>query len=142
MNKLFRALGAFVYASIIAIAFLALSSFILAKGIVSIDGFWKTTIFVIVMIVFFAWLSEKGLQLLSIPFNWLWDETMTARIVTAVPAVIVGLWCLAAPFRIPMKFTTGDWVLVVIWWLGVLFFYVNFFLMPFISKDMGIKGNR
>lgn len=142
MNKLFRTIGSFVYASIVAIAFLFLAAFVLSKGIVYIHGFWKTSIYVIVISIAFAWLSEVGLKLLSIPFNWLWDETLVERTAAAIPAVLVGLWCLSAPFRIKQSFTTGDWVFVVVWGLCVLFFYVNFFLLPFLSKDIKIRSAK
>lgn len=137
MKSWFRAMGAFMYALIISVAFLFLAVFLLSKGIVAVSGFLKTAIMIIGIVVLVAWLSEKGLELLSIPFNWLWDRSKKTRIATAIPAVLIGLWCLSAPIRIPVKFTTGDWVLVVIWCLGVLVFYVNLFLMPFSSPNMG-----
>ena len=138
MSKLLRTLGSFVYASAISIAFLFLAVFALSKGIVSIHGFWKTAIFVIAISVAFAWLAEIGLQLLSIPFNWLWDQTPIERIAAAIPAALVGIWCISAPFRIQEHFTTGDWVVTVLWGIGVLCFYANLFLLPFLSKDIGI----
>lgn len=140
MKSLFRAFGAFIYASVVSIGFMILSVLLLMKGITVVHGFWKTALLIIGFIVMFAWLAEKGLELLSLPFNWLWDQTMTTRVATAIPVVLVGLWCMAAPFRLPIEFTTGDWVLTAIWWIGVLFFYVNFILMPFTSPNMGVRN--
>lgn len=133
-----RTLGAFLYASIISLAYLWLSALIITKSIIYVNGFWHTLFTAFGFTLLFSWISERGIGYLSILFNWLWDRTKKTRIATVIPVVGVGLWCIAMPIRIPITLTIGDWVLVGIWEiLSILFFY-NLLLLPFINTNMGV----
>lgn len=133
-----RTLGSFLYASLISLVYLWLSVLTVTKSIVYANGFWHTLFTVLGFVFLFSWISERGIQYLSIPFNWLWDITIKTRIATAIPVAGIGLWCIAMPLQIPITLTFGDWVLVSVWEiLSVVFFY-NLLLLPFRNTDMGV----
>lgn len=133
-----RTLAAFLYTTIITSAYTWLSIYIVTKAIVYISGFWHTLFVAIAFLYFFSWLSERGIELLSIPYNWLWDRTLKTRIATAIPVILVGLWCISMPIRIPVTFSVSNWVLVIIWELLSIPFFYNLLVLPFINPNMGI----
>lgn len=138
MNSWLRTIGAFFYAAIISSTFLFLSAYVIPWAIVYFEGFWETLSVIICILIVFSWLAEKGVEYLSIPFNYLWDRTFKTRIATAIPVVLIGLWCLSLPFRISLKFSMGDWFIVIAWEICAIFFYFNMFLLPFNNPTMGV----
>ena len=139
MKSIIRSIGAFIYTSIIALGFLLLSSYILTRAVIFSDGFWQTLCAVVVILFLLGWISEKGVQLLSIPYNWLWDTTKITRYSTIIPLIPVGLWCISVPFRMPLKFGVGDWIITIVWLACVVFFFLNMILLPFNNLNMGRK---
>ena len=137
MKSLLRTTGAFIYSAIVSAAFTALAVYILAT-IIAAEGFWKTLIYTVLMIPLFFWLSERGVQLTSIPYNWLWDRTLKTRIATAIPVALAFLWCVTSPFFISKTFTAGDWIVTAVWWLLCILLYYNLFMQPFINPHMGV----
>jgi len=138
MKSWLRTIGAFFYAAIISSIFLFLSAYVIPCAIVYFEGFWETLSVVIGILIVFLWLSEKGVEYSSIPFNYLWDKTFKTRVATVIPVVLIGLWCLSLPFRISLKFSVGDWFVVVAWEICAVFFYFNMFLLPFNNPTMGV----
>ena len=142
MSSFARTLGAFLYTSILSLAFMLLSIWLLCRCIIYVDGFWLSAVAIAALFFGLGWLSEKGLQYLSIPYNWLWDNTKKTRITTSATAIIFGLWTICAPFRIPVKFSAGDWIISVIWMLLSIVLYFNLTLLPFISPHMGVMDEK
>lgn len=137
MKSLLRAIGAFIYSAIVSAAFTALAVYLLTS-VIAAEGFWKTLIYTVLMALFLFWLSERGVQYTSIPYNWLWDRTLKTRIATAIPAVIAFLWCVTSPFFISKTFTAGDWIVTAVWWLLCILLYFNLFMQSFVSTHMGV----
>jgi hypothetical protein len=136
-----RTLGAFLYAAIISLVYLWLSALIVTISIICVSGFWYTLFTAIGFAWLFGWISERGVELLSIPFNWLWDRTKKTRIATIVPIIIIGLWCIAMPIRIHLTLKFGDWVLIGIWEIISLMFFYNLVMLPFINTNIGVGCN-
>ncbi|MBD5211001.1 MAG: hypothetical protein HDS77_07030 [Bacteroidales bacterium] len=132
-----RALAAFAYSALLAILFFVGSVLLYTRILVFASGFWQTFVCIIGMVILLSWLSERGLEICSIPFNYLWDKKKKARIATIIPAIIVGLWAISAPLRIHMRFSTGDWILSIVWMLCNIVFFYNLVMLPLINKNMG-----
>lgn len=132
-----RTIGAFAYSSILSILFFIGSVFLYTRILAYASGFWLTFGCIVGMVILLSWLSERGLEICSIPFNYLWDKTRKARIATIIPAVIIGLWAISSPFRIQMHFSTGDWILSIAWMVCSLVFFYNLSMLPLINKKMG-----
>lgn len=137
--SLLRTLGAFIYSSILSILFCIGSIFLYTCILVYASGFVITLGCIFVMVFILSWIFERGLEICSIPFNFLWDRTFKSRIATIIPAVIVGLWCVTAPFRITLHFSIGDWILSSIWMLCSIIFYFNLVMLPLNNPNMGSK---
>lgn len=131
-----RTLGSFIYTAIISILFLLGSVFIYARILIYASGFWITLGGIFGMVLLLSWISERGVELCSIPFNFLWDNTLKTRVATIIPAIIIGLWCVSAPFRIDRHFSTGDWILSAIWMLCSFMFYYNLAMLPLTNPNM------
>lgn len=142
MKSWLRTVGAFIYAAIISLLFSLLSTYVVEWAVVNTEGFWQTSVVFIGIFIVFLWLSEHGIRYSSIPFNFLWDRTFKTRVATAIPVVLIGLWCLTLPFRISLKFSVSDWFIVVAWWICAVIFYFNLFLFPFNNPHMGVGCNN
>lgn len=132
-----RSLGSFLYSLLLSIIFFAGAVYIYVKILINASGFWITTGCIIGISIVLSWMAENGIKICSIPFNWLWDYTIKTRIAAMIPALIVGLWCITAPFRIPFQFSVGDWVVTVIWVFFSSVFYYNLFLFPLFNPQIG-----
>lgn len=134
-----RTFGAFAYSAVLSILFLTGAIFLLVRTLIFISGFCVTTGFLFIMLFCISWISERGLQFCSIPFNYLWDNTLKTRIASVVPAVIVGLWCVSAPFRLAIPFSVGDWIVSIVWMICCLVFYFNLAVLPLTNPHMGVN---
>lgn len=139
--KLLRTLGATIYTAIIALGFLWMVEFVLNLAVTKISGWWQTGITILGILVVFSWIAEYGLQILSIPYDWLWDNSTLSRFSSILPSLAGVVGAFVIPFRIETEFTAGDWVLSVEMFIISVFFFYNLVSMPFINPDMGI-GNR
>ena len=134
-----RTVLSFIYTSLLLIGYYYLSYFILSYATAQDGGFWSYLCIWMGIIILFSWLSEKGIELFSIPFNWLWDRTKKTRIATSTPIIPMALLTLCIPILLQNKFGVGDWIIVITWGLISIFFFYNLFLLPFINPNMGIK---
>lgn len=135
-----RAIGSFVYSAIICAVFFIIADWLLLRIIILAEGF-MAAVGTVCVFVFLAWLSERGISIASIPFNWLWDKSRKTRIASIIPPVIIGLWCATIPFRIALKYSFGDWLIIIIWEISVLLFYYNMITLPIINKNMGVGSH-
>lgn len=134
-----RTLGAFVYSAVVSILFFIGALFIYTRILVYASGFWQTLGCIFGLVMLLSWIAERGLQYCSIPFRYLWDRTFKTRIVTIIPAIIVGIWCVTAPFRIELHFSVGDWILSSVWMLCCLVFYFNLVMLPLANPHLGVN---
>lgn len=137
MRTFLRSVGGLIYTSIISALFGAASIWLLVRILVYMEGFWETLCALCAIVLPISWIAKRGLQLLLIPYNWLWNESIITRCATAIPATIVGLWVVTAPLRMPFHLQFGDWIISIVW-MGFNFdFYYNLASMSFISHAMG-----
>lgn len=139
MKSWLRTLGALVYTVIVCGLFLLASIFVLSRLLARAEGFWVVAASIVGILIFFGWLSERGVEYASIPYNYLWDRTMKTRFATAIPSLLSGLYCILWPFLVPVDFSFGDWAMVVVWEICSIFFFYNMFTLPFINHQMGVK---
>ena len=133
-------IGSFTYSLLISWLFLWVVKISLRLVVLAVSGFWMTLLVTMSAGFWLAWLSEKGVQICSIPFNWLWDRSIKTRIATTIAAVLGGIACLSVPFYIPGEFSLGDWVVTVFFMLISLFFYFNLCILPFGNPDVGVRN--
>lgn len=139
MKRIMRGIAAFIYSLLLSIGYTYLAISILAKTLVYAEGFWMTLGFMIAIFVSLSWISERALSWDLIPFRWLWDNKLQVRIVSAIPPVLIAIWCLTAPYRLPFSFTAGDWVITVIWSILSIIFFWNLVTTPFINPHFSIE---
>lgn len=133
-------IGSFAYSLLISWLYLLLVKILLRLLVLGVSGFWKTLFVTMSVCIWLAWLSEKGLQICSIPYNWLWDSSTKARLATTIAAVLGGIACVSVPFYIPGEFSVGDWVVTVFFMFISLFFYFNLCILPFGNPDVGVRN--
>lgn len=133
-------IGSFAYSLLISWLYLLLVKILLRLLVLGVSGFWKTLFVTMSVCIWLAWLSEKGLQICSIPYNWLWDSSMKTRLATTIAAVLGGIACVSVPFYIPGEFSVGDWVVTVFFMFISLFFYFNLCILPFGNPDVGVRN--
>lgn len=139
MLTLIQCFGSFCYSVILSFIFLWIVLIAYTRILVFAEGFLNTAGVLLGFVFIFAWLSEKGLQIASIPFNWLWSTKTITRLCTIIPCVIIALWGITAPFRIPFHFNIGDWIVTFAFWIVTLCFFWNLATMPIISPEVGTK---
>ena len=137
MKSILRMLGSFGYSLLISCIASGISVFIWASAMTYADGFWQHAAWGIGMLIVLAWLSERGVEISSVVYNWLWDSSVGARIATSVPPLLIGIWICSAPFRLVVKFTVGDIILTVLWEFLNLFLYFNLISLPWLNSRMG-----
>ena len=137
-----RTFGSFLYSAFLCALFFIAAYWVLLRSIVYADGFFGTLCAFIFILFVFGWLSEKGIILASIPFNWLWDDSLKTRIAAMIPPALIGISCMLSPFRIPNTFTFGDWVITIAWETCALTFYFNMFILPITNPHMGIRDQK
>lgn len=139
MKSWLRAIVAFLYTVIVCGLFLTVSTFVLPKLISRTEGFWMVVTAAFGILIFFGWLSERGVEYASIPYNYLWDRTRKTRVATSIAALLLWVYGLIWPFLIPIDYTFGDWVIVAIWEICSFFFFYNMISLPFINHQMGVN---
>lgn len=137
MKKILRVFASFGYSLIIACLASGIAVFIWASAMTYADGFWQHAAWGVGMLIALAWLSERGVEISSVVYNWLWDSGVGARIATSIPPLLIGIWICSAPFRLDVKFTVGDIILTVLWELLNLFLYFNLISLPWLNSRMG-----
>jgi len=137
MKSWLKALGAFIYTSIVCGLYLLASAFLLKRFILRAEGFWMVVSAIFFILVFFGWLSEKGVKYASIPYNFLWDNTKKTRLATSIPALLLWLYGVVLPFLFPYTFSFSDWLIVVVWEITTFFFFYNMFTLPIINPEIG-----
>lgn len=137
MKTLVRSLLGFIYSCLISVLFFVGFVWLLLRCLIYLNGFWGASAAICAIVVSISWIAERGLELLSIPFNWLWNEKFISRLSSCLPAIIVGLWAISTPWRIPFQFSAGDWVITTVWLFCVAVFYYNLATMSIISTHMG-----
>ena len=137
-----RTLGSFLYSAAICIAFFLLAVWLLVRCIIYAEGFFMTFFAIFGIVLLLSWLGEKGIIITGIPFNWLWDKNSKTRIAAMIPPIPIGLWCITTPFRIPLHFSTGDWIVTILWAFCVFWFYWNMFTFPAINPHIGKKTDN
>ena len=140
MKSWLRTIGAFVYTVIVCGLYLLASAIVLPKLIVRAEGFWMVSASIAGLLIFFGWLSERGVEYASIPYNYLWDSTKKTRLATAIPSLLLGLYCIIRPFIYPVEFSFGDWAMMAVWEICSIFFFYNMFTLPFINHQMGVNN--
>lgn len=142
MKTLARSLGGFLYSLLISVAFSYGAVWLLTRCLVYAEGFWMSFLGVCLIIYSISWVAEKGLQFLSLPYNWLWNERFATRLSSCIPTILLGLWTISSPWRISFKFSVGDWSITIIWLCLVAGFYYNLASMPFVNLDIGKIDSR
>ena len=138
--SLLRMIGSFTYSLLISWLFLWVVKISLRLVVLAVSGFWMTLLVTMSVCIWLAWLSEKGLQVCSIPYNWLWDRSTKTRLATTIAALLGGVACVSVPFYIPGTFSVGDWFVTVICMVISLFFYFNLCTLPFLNADIGARN--
>lgn len=139
MKSILRMLGSFGYSLLISCITSGVAFVVWYLSITHADGFWEHTYWIIGMLIVLSWQSEKGVEITSIVYNWLWDSTLKTRIATSIPPIIVGIWNCSAPFWIDVDLTVGDIISTVVWEFINLFLYFNLISLPWLNFNMGRK---
>ena len=137
MKSVLRMLGSFGYSLLVTGITSGIAVFIWASAMTYADGFWQHAAWGVGMVIALAWLSERGVEISSVVYNWLWDSGVGVRIATSIPPLLIGIWICSAPFRLGVKFTVGDIILTVLWELLNLFLYFNLISLPWLNSRMG-----
>ena len=137
-----RLVGSFAYALFCSGVFCAIGWRGLSYIASEVSGFWMSAVCFVVAIPVLGWMTEYGMMLLSIPFNWLWDRTLKTRAATSAGAIIGGIVCLAVPFLLPVDFSAGDWGFATLWMAMSFVWAFNLFLMPFTNFNMGVGSSN
>ena len=139
MKSWLRAIVSFLYTVFVCGLFLTASNFLLPKIIYRTKGFWMVFTAAFGTLIFFGWLSERGVEYASIPYNYLWDRTIKTRVATSIAALLLLVYALICPFLIPVDFSFGDWVIVAFWEICSFSFFYNMITIPFINPQMGVN---
>lgn len=139
MKSWMRTFGSFVYSMLISIMVGVVSILIWTFCYELAEGFWLNLWAAIFLTSIMGWISEKGISLLSIPFNWLWDNSVKSRLASTIPPLLIGIWVVSLPFRRDYAFTGGDIFLTVIWEILILFSFYNLCFLPWINLEMGVN---
>lgn len=139
MKKFLRGTLAFLYSTMLSIGYMALAVYLLVRVLIYVEGFVMTLSCIVGLVLLFSWISEKVLSWALLPFRRMWDKTLTVRIVSAIPPVLVAIWCLSAPYRMELSLTSGDWIVIVIWSILDIVFYFNLASAPFFNPQFSVE---